>query len=516
MIPLPSSCIGCPFYQYHSVAGNGFVPDSVVENSQVYILGQNPGADEVEGRQLVNRIYTGYGKSQDEYKRVTPQPLIGATGKLFTERFLPLSKLRRDQVSLGNAIRCRPGIALGKKADELPLLTSTMHLDDSKAPIVAALKHCRDAHFHPPSSVSIVVTMGRYATFLMTGLAKEESEYSHRYSMLESWRGYGLDTPSWHINKSLDISNYHDLTSTKRVFVMLHTAALFRDKKYYHAALQDFHKLGLLLNNTWPIPLPVWSNKLPDTWPIYSSFDTEYYPETNQLIRWSLCDSKNNLYCIEAEDTPPSGIPIQQKSTVLMQNALADISHLQLITDMSQVNIEDMMLAHSVLWTGEPHSLNYIASIYGAFNRYKHLMNDTPQLYSALDAYEPMYIWKNYMLPEFKRDKESWRVYKKYRLPLIDIINKAQLSGIKVDTGRLAEVQHILTERLQTYTYKAQSLTGDFELNLGGRVRMLHHIYGTPLPEKKKVVSKRKKDILQIAIATFMEQYTNGEVTRQG
>jgi DNA polymerase I-like protein with 3'-5' exonuclease and polymerase domains len=140
--------------------------------------------------------------------------------------------------------------------------------------------------------------------------------------------------------------------------------------------------------------------------------------------------------------------------------------------------VEDMMLAHSVLWTGEPHGLNYIASKYGAFNRYKHLSEDSPQLYSALDAYEPMYMWRSHFIPEFKKDKQSWRIYKDIRLPLINIINKAQLTGARLDGQRLLEVQRILQERIDSIKEQARVVTGDDSFNIGGSKGLKERIYG--------------------------------------
>lgn len=470
---LPSSCSLCPFYQYKDDRENGFVPDVVTPGSKVYILGQNPGYDEVWGQKLLRRYYNNV-----EYEEVQPQPLIGASGQLFNERFLPLTGLSRKEVSLGNVIRCRPGKALGlAKADELPTLTSTMRLERSKADIVHALRYCRETHFKPPESTKIVVTMGRYAMFALTGILKDENTFGGRaLPVLEAWRGYGVDIPDWYSIKTIHTDHYHDLQSQKIVFMTNHIAALFRDKKFYHAVLQDFHKIKLLLNNQWPLPLPPFSTSLPATWPHYAAFDTEYDPnQHNQLERWSLADLKGNVYCIEADHSKQ--IPIEPDSTVVIQNALADIEHLQNIIDFSNIKVEDMMLAHSVLWSGEPHNLNYINSMYGSLNRYKHLSGDNPQLYAALDAYEPMYMWKKYFIPEFKRDRDSWRVYQKFRLPLIHIINKAQTSGVKVDAERLKNVQSILQERVSHYQERAREISGSPMLNLGGSKELSQLIY---------------------------------------
>jgi uracil-DNA glycosylase len=493
MIPIPSSCQTCPFYQYKDEPHNGFVPDTIVQGSQVMFLAQNPGMDEVSGHQLLYRKYHGNGEHSDTFTQVYPAPLLGASGKMFNEKFLPLTGLKRDEISLGNAIRCRPGKALELKADSLKPIATTVHLEDSNSDIVNAMKHCKSAHLHIPDSVRIVVAMGRYAQFIMSGIQKEESEYGHRQGVVESWRGYGVDITDWHSNNTVDTTYYHPLTSDRILYFTFHIAALFRDKKYFHATLEDFAKIKQLLNRTWPEKLPLWSNNIPQTFPHFSAFDTEYLPENNQLIRWSLCDSNYNTYCIEAEDTPIAGIPIADNATVLIQNALADLPYLKNIVDMSKVKIEDMMLMHSVLWTGEPHSLDYMCSLYGSVNKYKHLMNDQPQLYSALDAYIPMLIWRRYFIPAFKEDRDSWNVYKKYRLPLVNIIHKAQQSGIKVDTNRLIDVQNILKDRVQSYKEKAQLITDDDKFALGGRLHMMNRIYNIPLPEKKVKQSKRKK-----------------------
>jgi len=480
MIEKPSSCQPCPLYTY----GKYFTPDAITPNSKVLFIGQNPGPDEEAGHKLIKRHYQGY-QHFDEFEQVQPQPLIGATGQLFNNRFLPLSNLQRTEVSVANAIRCRPGHSLGLPSDSLPNLTTKMKLETSDATIVKALKHCRDTHLHIPNSTQLIVTMGRYAQFAMTGIQSEETEYGHKQGVMESWRGYGIDKPHFHTFETVNTSAYHSLTQQKQIFFTMHIAALFKgeNKRYFHATLQDFHKIKLLLAKQWPLPLPQWHSTPPTQWPKYAAFDTEYIPDNNELIRWSLCDTDYKLYCVEAADTPSTygyRIPIAPNSTVLIQNALADIAHLAEITDMSTIQIEDMMLADSVLWTGEPHNLNFIASKHGAFNRYKHLAHEDgqQQLYSALDAYEPMYMWRTHFIPEFKRDTGSWNIYKKYRLPLINIINKAQQTGAKLDSARLFQVQKILFDKLEQLKEDAKDLTDDDSFNLGGHKQMKEFIYG--------------------------------------
>jgi uracil-DNA glycosylase len=469
----PTECKGCPFYD----KGQYYVPDTVVPGSQVYLIAQNPGPDEEAGLEMLGRHWLG-GKQFNETKQVTPQPLIGATGQLLNREFLPLSGLKRSEVSLGNAIRCRPGKALGLKADELPTITAKMSLETSKTDIVRALKHCADAHLHIPKSVKVVVAMGSVALFQLTG-----------HNDGSNWRGYVIRTTRSSMVSHLvrDCNKYHDTSKHLQgdeidIFSTMHIAALYKgdNKRYWHSILRDFHKLGRFLKGEWPLPLPRWSDKPPTTWPKISSFDTEYNPErNNELIRWSLCDSNNNLYCVERDSNSSQLLSVKKNSTVIIQNALADIIHLSNIIPMGDVTVEDLMLAHATLYTGEPHGLNHINSIYGAFNRYKHLIDaeGSAQLYSSLDAYEPMHEWRYGILPEFKKDVQSYKVYKNYMLPLIPIIDEAQQKGARLNGQRLREVQEIYQQRIDIIKMETKELINDSKFNIGGRKQLLSLLY---------------------------------------
>lgn len=469
MIRKGPGCVGCPWEK----KGEYFTPDTLVPGSEVMFLAQNPGPNEEAGQKLKQRHYFGSGIGHDEVEIVRPQPLIGATGILFNTKFLPRADLHRSDVSVGNAIRCRPGKALGLQPDELPTLTNKMEILTSKAEAVQAIRHCAQAHLQVPSGTKIIVTMGNYPWFQLTG-----------QHTVTDWRGYALPRtfPTPYVPDRVDSSYYRDcrldVPGHVIVYCTLHIAALHKgdNKRYYHATLNDFGKLARLRGKQWPCALPHWSDTPPHQWPAYAAFDTEYTRDSpHSLIRWSLCSSDHRLFCVEAPDS--KAIAVEKGSTVLMQNALADIGFLSQIIDISQIKIEDLMLAHSVLWTGEPHSLNYIASLYGAFNRYKHLSENQVQLYSALDAFEPMYIWRHHIIPEMRRDPVSWEIYKKYTLPLVPIINKAQLTGIKLDRAKLEEAQAILQARVDEMRSKAHEAAGEI-FNLGGSLRVKELIYG--------------------------------------
>lgn len=478
MIPKPSSCEGCPFYTH----GKYYTPDVIVPGSKVLFIAQNPGPDEEAGRLLIRK---GYYNEQNEYKQIQPQPLIGATGKLFNEVFLPHSGLQRSEVSLANAIRCRPGKSLGLKPNSLPNITTKMHLESSKADIIKALKHCRKAHLHIPSTVETVVTMGRYAMFSLTGIQNEDSEYKKKIGVMESWRGYAVDSDSTFNSTfhTIDTSYYHTLESKYRIFFTMHIAALFegRNRIFYHATLEDFHKIKLLMNHKWPEVLPSYTTSPPTTWPKYACFDTEFIPNTEQLTMWSLTDTEYNNYVIHNDISYGTRIPVVANSTILMQNALADVPYIPVVTDINDlhdIKIEDMMLGHVVLYTGEPHGMNYIASIFGTANRWKHLPQEDPEVYSMLDSYQPMKMWRDSFIPRFKQDPLSWKLYRNKVLPLVIPYHKSHLTGQKVMNDRLLLVQEVLAERLEGYKARARELTGNDKFNLGGRNDMMVEMYG--------------------------------------
>ena len=88
-----------------------------------------------------------------------------------------------------------------------------------------------------------------------------------------------------------------------------------------------------------------------------------------------------------------------------------------------------------------------------------------------------MYIWRNGLIPEFKQDKLSWNVYRKYRLPLITIIDKAQKAGIGIDNQRLQGIKETIEDRLAQIHRQAISITGNEKFNIGGQKDLMKEIY---------------------------------------
>ena len=140
MLPKPDGCRGCP------LDGPGsFVPDEIVD-SPVFVLGQNPGADEERAG----------------------RPFVGRSGQELDNKYLPLAGLERGRVSLGNVLRCR-----WKGTNDLP--TGVVLRD--------AVRHCTDAHLRIPPATQLVIAHGALAWKLLNGKLGEERSISE-------WRGF--------------------------------------------------------------------------------------------------------------------------------------------------------------------------------------------------------------------------------------------------------------------------------------------------------------------------------------
>ena len=139
----PEKCKGCPLYQ----DGEGFVPDEVVEGATVFVLGQNPGEEEVrEGK-----------------------PFVGKTGQAMMARYFPAAGLiRGENVSISNTLRCR-----WNKSNNLP----------TGRTLINAVDHCTRAHLHIAPSIRLVVAQGALAAKM---LSKDPN------LSIEKWRGFLL------------------------------------------------------------------------------------------------------------------------------------------------------------------------------------------------------------------------------------------------------------------------------------------------------------------------------------
>src|SRR3990167_1633134 len=226
----PSGCLGCPLYG----TGHGFVPDELRDGATVLIVGQNPGEqEEAEGR-----------------------PFVGRTGQRM-EKYLRDAGLTRDDVSVGNALRCR-----WRGSNDLPPITQTITKD--------ALRHCWQAHGRIPNGTRLIVAQGDYAAVTLTGQTVSAGDKS------TGWRGYlrplqaaqaGISEP-W-------VPGPRELP----ILLTVHLARLFREPWYTLPTRLDWAKIPRILSGKWPRKPPRFNLTPPEAWPEVFAFDTEFWHE---------------------------------------------------------------------------------------------------------------------------------------------------------------------------------------------------------------------------------------------
>ena len=139
-------CHGCVYFG----DGKGFVPDLINDSAPVFIFCQNPGESEERGERLIE-----YKFGQPIYEPCEPQPMTGKTGFAMDREYFPVATLTRDNVSLGNGLRCR----INHK-DKVPPIKNVELRD--------ALNHCHGAHFKLPEKTKLVVAQGELGLYSMT------------------------------------------------------------------------------------------------------------------------------------------------------------------------------------------------------------------------------------------------------------------------------------------------------------------------------------------------------------
>lgn len=171
--------------------------------------------------------------------------------------------------------------------------------------------------------------------------------------------------------------------------------------------------------------------------------------------------------------TPSSGcLPLK----VVMHHVEADLNFLaDLFPPGTLIEIDDSMMAHSVLWNDLDHDLDFVGSMYSRGGRWKHLLNSNPRVYSAGDALGTWDAWHG-MQRELTRDPQSKRVYYDFQLPLIPIIARATLTGAKVDTHRVQKALQALSARQTDTIHRAQASVG-WPMNLNSPRHILHRLY---------------------------------------
>ena len=473
MLPKPTSCQGCPLYG----DGRGYVPDRVT-GGRVAILAQNPGVDEERGQRIV-----GYdGPRMPLYESCEPQPLIGSSGWMLKHTYLPLAGLDPDHVDYHNVLKCR-----WKHTNTLP----------EGVLYEQAVQHCTQAHLHLQDTVEVVVAHGRAAWEFTQGPGYP----------ITDWRGF------------IGSTRYQG----RPVYATLHTADLLRDPHARFIARFDWKRLGRLVHGLWPQDIPPRVIASPGTRGAFIHLldeavqqpeimvDTEYIMD-NQLMThvgaaWRTGETVNGfqLEWIRGQSSSVErGTFVRywrqlcEKTTMGFWNAKADLPILEANLHCIPSKIEDPMQAHAVLWPDMEHTYEFVASIYGRYNKLKHLAKTDILLYHWGDLIDLVWIWEA-LKDEFRQDPQAEQVYRQQNLKLIPIVLEAERRGLKVNHPRIAsalpQYQALVEESLQL----AGAYTG-YPINAGSSAQLIDILSASENLKLRSV----DKDVIATARAKYL------------
>jgi uracil-DNA glycosylase len=439
------------------------VPDEAVLDPDVEVWAQNPGANEVAGERVLH--YQGDGVAVLE--RGAPAPLIGATGYQVDHKCLPLAGLERGRnVRMSNVVRCRMGDPkTGRGTNTMPPLHS------NHPPMRDIIRFCQRAHYKP-TQAKTVVALGEYALWAATG---EQG--------IEEWRGWVLPyRPEHTANTAGRAPHKHIYTPTTDDCVVLahyHPAFVFRAPWEKPTLIQDWRKVGWVMERSWPKPMPPIERKPSVLWPIVSGFDTEYRPDTRELIRWSLAYEQDDGLCVrvvEADYGQPR-ILWHKRPTVYSHNWVADMPYLWWLGAPKETQLEDTMYMHHVLYSDLAHTLDYVGSMYQRINRHKHLEYVNPIEYSAGDAVAALDAGELLLGRSLARDPQSMRVYREFMMPNLPMLSRyEQGSGYALNQGRVKASLEALNRAKDAAQRKAWAASG-WPLNLGSPQQVAHQLF---------------------------------------
>lgn len=452
--------------------GKGFVPDEVVSGSKVFIMLQNPGAEEEFG---VDGVY---------------RPAIGKTGKRLDSDFIPLAGLHRGvDVSVGNVIKCRYiNPKTGLHDNELPTKSHPSKASGKEIE-AGAVSHCLQRHTRIPPSCQLIVANGDLA---WRSLGQPGS--------VEDWRGF------------LGPNAYEG----RRVLGTYHPSYLNHQPRMTIPVMSDWKKVRRILDGVYPAPVPprdvvpAPGAKVPEGTK-FIVLDTEYNPETLAVYMIGLAYWGDGPQPLSGEQVVVSTCDRALTKTRLYQlithhpfvfhNALADLRALHALfgfTPEMFLDIHDTIQEHALLQSEWPHDLGFVESMFSPHERMKHLGKNPHVRWSpAWWQQELDYNWGDCLTTGYahkamwaglQRDPGSYRVYTEQNIPLINIRFKAKNRGVWLDRQFLHTLSGTLAERANTALGVAQGYLG-FPLNLGSDKQVmawLQKVDGMKLKKGKK------------------------------
>lgn len=172
----------------------------------------------------------------------------------------------------------------------------------------------------------------------------------------------------------------------------------------------------------------------------------------------------------------------------------------------------DTMIAHYIIAPELRHNMDYLAEVYlkyqtihidtliGSGKKQRSMHELAPQEvyeYAAEDADVTLKL-KNILERELK-DKGLFRLFDEIEMPLVPVLARMEMNGVRIDKDSLAETSRIFTEEMKRIELEIRDVAG-LELNISSPKQI-----GELLFDKLKIDSKPKK--------TKTGQYVTDEAT---
>lgn len=438
----PNQCHGCPSYG----DGTRYVPDLIQPYAKVTLLEFMPSSDDILGR-----FVEGYNGPRDPiYRQVTPQPLCGSSGYALRKTYFPLAKLHPEDVSVQYVLRCQAHI--------------------TKETYAHTITFCEQVH--PTTAQGPYIAHGEEAWHATQGPLP-----------IQAWRGFIGPEP------------YHGA----QVYGVQHTLDLLRDPHAKFIARFDWKRLHHVLLKEWPHPVPERIVASPACRGAFVAslrealeqpeimVDTEYIPDEQLLTHvgaaWRSGETVKGfqLEWLRGQATSVERAifmgywhQLCRKVKMGFWNAKADLPILKHNLNDTPDRIEDPMQAHAVLWPDMDHDYEFVASIYGRYNKLKHLAKTDVLLYHWGDMIDLVWIWEA-LKEEFKHDPHAEAKYRNQNLKLIPILLDTEARGIRLDQSRIESALPVYQQGIDTAMQLASAYAG-YPLNLGSTKQVLAHL----------------------------------------
>lgn len=405
--------------------------------------------------------------------------------ELLDNVFFPLAGLiRGENVSIGRVLRCTGGDVLDKSTR------------------AQAAVHCARVHQHEPPTTRVVVAQGAFAWASACG---------NPNLSIGDWRGFlapGESVGQSRVYAVLDIS---DLSFGKSPELTLPSKL-------------DWARIPKILSGEWPQPFPPrlmvgecehyevdqWFAEAHQRAP-YLLWDTEYHYDTEDPYKES-----NHSLTMVSVTYPGAARGIQMLYEGGKAEGWQKHHFLEAFKHLAKVKrhvghnfpaeirtmektfgwkpewfwgrFDDSMLAHAVLWSELPHTLEFLESVCTPHPKMKHLPTSDPDRNWG-DTVVTGYVW-DMLRAELERDPDSMTVYREQSLKLTKHIYTRESEGLRVNKARVEPAIQMYQAKIDEAERLAKAYCG-WDINLGSNTQLGYWLYD--VEQLKSQRSKNKK-----------------------